>query len=574
MPRALRHLGIGLAILAGVWVAGADGAYLRPGAAVATALAVVLLTGLRGWLGGLAVDAPRLWLGGLVGWTAIAAVAMPVARSEAAYLVAVGTVAWMLATVASGWRTRAWACGVVAGLGAVAGLFLLVGRWAEGVRSDGLLGNPNLSATVALLGLASAPFVRLPVGARLALGASGVGGIVASGSRAAMLGAGAMTLVWLLVGVRNRPLRRGALVALLVVATGLALRLATDRDPLRFERIRIWSTALAVARESFPWGTGPGGFADAAIAHNFPQSDRPARFGLLPTLAESDLLELLASLGLPGLLLGGGLAWSLLRSLRDRAAHLAGCAAAVAVTSAFHSQLMAPVVAWTATLAIAAALPPARRWHLRVSPLTTLAAGLLVAALLAVALLQPPWWLGGEPGALLDRARAIAVQSPRSDLRLADAEGLAWRATALRPRWSEAWTTLGVVRATRARLRDDPGLWPPTLAALRQARACNPLNAFAALEEGRAALAARDYPAARAALQAAVGLEPNLASAWTGLASLALEEGRLAAARHNLAEAVRATAIRVADPTPYEQALLGVDRTALARLHAALQERR
>ncbi|MCU0292761.1 MAG: O-antigen ligase family protein [Thermoanaerobaculaceae bacterium] len=574
MPRALRHLGIALAILAGMWVAGADGAYLRPGAAVATALVVVLLTGLRGSLGGLAVDAPRLWLGGLVAWAAIAAAAMPVARSEAGYLTAVGAVAWLVALVTSGWRARAWACGAVTGLGAMSGLSLMVGRWAEGVRSDGLLGNPNLSATVALLGLASAPFVRLPVAARLALGGCTLGGIVASGSRAAMLGTGAMTLVWMLAGARNRWLRRGALVALLVVAAGLATRLATDRDPLRFERVRIWSTALAVARDSFPWGTGPGGFADAAIAHNFPQSNRPARFGLLPTLAESDLLQLLATLGLPGMLLGGGLAWSLLRSLRAPAAHLAGCVATVAVTSAFHTQLAAPVVAWTATMAVAAALPPGRRWHVPMPASAVRAGGSLLATVLAVALLQPAWWLGGTPGSLLDGARALAAQAPRSDARLADAEALAWRATTVRPRWSEAWSTLGAVRAARARLRDDPALWPPTIAAFRQARRCNPLSAFAALEEGRAARAARNYPAARAALQAAVGLEPNLAAAWTELAGLALQEGRLAAARRNLAEAMRAAAIRVEHPTPYEHVLLAVDPAALARLHAALLERR
>jgi tetratricopeptide (TPR) repeat protein len=574
MPRALKHLGIALAILAGVWVAGADGAYLRPGALVATALVVVLLTGLRGSLGGLAVDAPRLWLGGLVGWTAIAATALPVARSEAAYLAAVGAVAWLLAMATSGWRARAWACGAVTALGAMAGLSLMVGRWAEGVRSDGLLGNPNLSATVALLGLASAPFVRLPAAARLALGACSLGGIVASGSRAAMLGAGAMTLAWLLAGVRSRWLRRGALVALLVATVGLSTRLATDRDPLRFERLRIWSTAWGVARESLPWGTGPGGFADAAIAHNFPQSGRPARFGLLPSLAESDLLQLLATLGLPGVLLGGGLAWSLLRSLRGPATHLAGCAAAVAATSAFHTQLVAPVVAWTAALAFAAALPPARRWHVRVPPCATVAVGSLLTALLATALLQPAWWLGGRPGSLLGHARALAAQSPHSDARLADAEALAWRATTLRPRWSEAWSTLGAVRVARARLRDDPALWPSAIEAFRQARACNPLDAFAALEEGRVARISRDYAAARAALQAAVELEPNLAAAWMELASLALEEGRLAAARRNLAEAMRTITIRVGSPTPYEQALLGVDRAALARLHAALQERR
>lgn len=574
MPRALRHLGVGLALLAGAWVAGTDGAFLRPGAAIATAVLVVLMAGLRVLAGGLMFDAPRRWLGGLVTWAAVATVVLPVARSEAAYLIAVGAVAWLLAGATSGWRDRAWACGAATGLGAAAGLSLIAGRWAEGVRSDGLLGNPNLSATVALLGLASAPFVRLPVVGRLALGTLSLGGIVASGSRAAMLGAAAMTVAWLLAGATSRRLKQGALLALLVVALGLAARVATDHDPLRFERVRIWSVAAAVARESFPWGTGPGGYADAATAHNFPQDGHVARYGLLPTLAESDLLQLLASLGLPGVLLGAGLLWSLLRRLPRAGAHAAGCLAAVVATSAFHTQLAAPVVAWTATLAVFAALPGARRAPLRGSLPAIVSVGPVVAALLAVALVQPDWWLGGRPESPLARARALAAQTPSTDIGLANAEALAMRATVLRPRWGEAWSTLGAIEARRASLRGEPALTLRAQEAFRHARVCNPLDAFAALEEGRAARVRRDVPAARAALQAATGLEPNLVSAWVELASLALEEGRLEAARRNLDQALRARHLRVERPTGYERALLSFDPGAVARLQAALGERR
>lgn len=574
MPRALRWVGAAVAVVAATWVGGAEGVDLRPWAVVLGVGVLVAALVVRARRGGLALDAPRVALGTLVAWNAILASTRAVSPSDAAAVVATGAVAWGLAALVADWRARAWACGAVAGLGTCSGLLLVVGRWVEGVRSDGLLGNPNLSASVALLGLASAPFARLPVAARWVMGAASALGILASGSRATVLGLAAVAAAWLLAGPARRRVRLVAAVVLVIGLGALAVRIAADRDPLRWERVHIWGVALQVARDHLPWGTGPGGFADAAVARNFPHLDRPARYGLVPDLAESDLLQLAATVGVPGAGLAAWLALALLRRARRAGPHAWGCLAALAVTSAFHTQLPVPVVAWTATLAVAAAVPGARRLRTRSGLPVVLGSGMLAGTLAAVAIVQPAWWLGGRPDDHLAAARALAAAGPRSDPRLADAEALASRAVALRPRWGEAWRVLGALRAARASQRDDVRLWAAARDSFAQARSCNPLDALAALEQGRALRALGGADGARAALRAAVGLEPNLVGAWLELALLDVEQGRVATARGAFDRAKRALAARPRHPTPYEQAISSFDPSTLARLAATLQEAR
>lgn len=572
MPRALRWVGAACALLAAVWVGGADGVKLRPWAFAATAGALAAALAVRARWGGLAADSPRAALGALVAWYAIRAVAAPAAPATAAALVATGAVAWGLAALVAGRRVRDWAAGAVAGVGASSGILLAVGRLVEGVRSDGLLGNPNLSATMALLGLASTPRVRLPAVVRWALGTASALGVLASGSRAALLGLAAVAASWLLAGSPRRWVRPAAAAALVCGLGALVARVAIDRDPLRWERVRIWGVALAVARAHLPWGTGPGGYADAAIARNFPHPDRPARYGLVPDLAESDLLQLAASGGVPGLAIAAWLALALGRRAAAAGPNAWGCLAAIGVTSAFHTQLPVPVVAWTATLAVAAAVPTGRRWRTRAGAAVLAAVAVPVATVAAVALARPPWWLGGSPENLVAAARSLATAGPPSDPRLADAEAAAAQAVALRPRWAEAWRVLGGVRAARASRRADAGLWAAACDAFARARTCNPLDALAAFEQGRAWRALGEADRARGALHAAVALEPNLVGAWLELGLLDLEQGRLAAARAALERALSARAARPAEPSAYERALSSFDPTALTRLAGALPE--
>lgn len=572
MRWALRWVGAACAVLAAIWVGGADGVDLRPWAAAATAAGLGAALAVRARRGGLAWDAPRLALGALVAWLAVRGATAAVAPTGVAAAVAVGAVACALAALVADWRARAWAGGAAAGLGACSGLALLLGRWAEGVRSDGLFGNPNLSASVALLGLASAPFVRVPLPLRWVLGAASVSGILASGSRAAALGLAAVAAVWLLLGPARRLARVAAAGGLVLALAGLGVRLGTDPDPLRWERLRIWSVALHVARDHVPWGTGPGGFADAAVARNFAHTDRPARLGLVPDLAESDLLQLAATAGLPGVALALWLGAALCRRAAASGPHAWGCLAALGVTSTFHTQLGVPVLAWTATLAVAAALPAAPRRRACTSGRVLAAFAVPAAALVGLALITPPWWLGGSPGAHLAAARSLAVAAAHSDRRLADAEALAVRALELRPGWAEGWRVLGALRATRAGVRHDLALWEAAGDAFATARACNPLDALAALEHGRLLRLLGKPEQARAALWGAVALEPNLVGAWFELGLLDLEQGRLAAARNAVRQAQRALAARPAQPSPYEAALFSCDLAGLARLAAALGE--
>ncbi len=128
-------------------------------------------------------------------------------------------------------------------------------------------------------------------------------GVVASGSRAALVGVVAVAATWALARRGGRRTRLAAALLVALAVAGFSVRLATDRDPLRYERVRIWAVAVRVAAAEFPLGCGPSGYADAAMAHNFPREGEFARFARLPDVAESDLLQLAATLGLPGVIL-------------------------------------------------------------------------------------------------------------------------------------------------------------------------------------------------------------------------------------------------------------------------------
>ena len=237
-----------------------------------------------------------------------------------------------------------------------------------------------------------------------------------------------------------------------IALVGFTVRLATDRDPLRYERVRIWAVALRVAAAEFPLGCGPSGYADAAMAHNFPREGEFARFARLPDVAESDLLQLAATLGLPGVMLLVGLAWSVVRRLPKADARAWGVLAAAVVTSAFNSQLMVPAVAWTLALAVGSVLPRVVLRRERASRWATVAAVAAVAVATGAVLALPDFGAG-------ERARASGGPRRRGPAHpacrrhaLADAEALTWQACAARPRYGRGWRILGSIRLRRAAL--------------------------------------------------------------------------------------------------------------------------
>jgi hypothetical protein len=564
---AVRHLPALLVPLALAWATAGQGAALPAWLAV---VSVATVGGLAAWAAvrGVRAGAPLAWLVALVGWAALAAALRPVAPAPAAWLVAIGATASALALVAATPRGAAWARVAVVTAGLACAAWMAIERLAVAARPAGPFGNPNPAATACVLALALLPWLRVALRWRVGAAALLAAGVVASGSRGGLLGLLARGLAWGLVASGAR-VRRAAVVAVLVAVIGLAARLAGDRDPLRFERLRIWRSAAAAAVAELPLGCGPSGFVDAVLPHNFPRVGEFARYHRIPGLAESDPLQLAVSLGLPGLIAGVGLVVAVARRLRG--ARAVGVAAVLAATSAVNTQLVVPVVAWLATLALAAVLPRPRGVRVRIAPGLAAASLLALGVPAALALRWPAEGLGEDPAPLVARAEALLVGA-RDDAARSDAEVAAWRATRLAPRGGKGWRTLGTVRLERARRRGDRELARGAVAAFAEARRVNPLDAWAAFGEGQARRALGEAPAARAALEGAVRLEPNFVPAWLELALLGVEQGDLRRAREALDRA--ATARRGRTPasfvSDYERALLAVDPALLARLEGAI----
>jgi hypothetical protein len=560
----VRALPAALAPLAVLWVAGSHGVLPSPAALVATiaACAALLAAGLAR---GVRVGGPLPWLAALVAWAGVCAAVRPVDRVEAARWVAVGAVALVLAALAGRPRAAAWGRTGVAVAGATAAAWLVAERCAIGGRPGGPFENPNVAATLMAFALALLPVLRWPAAVRLGAAALLLAGLLTSGSRAGLLAALAVAGVWALRSA-GRAARLAAVAALVVAAGGLALRVASDRDPLRFERVRIWATAWRTAVAELPLGCGPAGYADAVLAHNFPREGELARYARLPSLAESDALQAFAALGLVGVGLAAGLAASLASAARGAPAAW-GPLAVLALTSAVHTQLPLPAVAWSAALAVGGTLPRPRGARLRASPAAAFAGAAAVAPALALALGA---WPAGRVTAerLAAPAARTLARGGADDAALADAEAGAWTACARRPRWAAGWVALGAVRLERALARNDGALAAAAAAAFAAGRAANPTDVWAALGEGRARRALGEGKAALQAFAAAARLEPHCAPAWLEIGLARIEEGELATARQALArlDAALAAARRRPPESEYERALVRLDRRALDRL--------
>ncbi len=565
----LRYLPALLVPLAAAWVLTPQGMAPAPVVAVLTVALVSTLCIAAG--GRLAVWAgPWAWLAALIAWAALDGVLRPVAVSDAGACVATGAAALGLAFACGMPRVAAWGRVAVTAAGVGAAGWLIVERLLFVGRPAGPFGNPNLAATVALLALALVPLLRVPPALRAALLSVAAGGVVASGSRAALLGLVAVAFVWVLAAGSGARVRLAAGVLVVVAGLGLAARVLADRDPLRYERVRIWAVALRVARAGFPLGCGPGGYADAALAHNFPRDGEYARFARVPDLAESDILQVAATLGLPGALLLLGLSVSVVRRVSPAYPLAWGVIAAVLVTSALNSQLMVPAVAWTSALAVGSVLP---RVHGRQCG-PAFARVVIVAALAVVAgsvLALPNWGAGEAPEVLIDRANTILYGRPRNDNALADAEGIAWWGCSARPLFGRGWRVLGSVRLARAKVRGEADLARAAAEAFAKARRVNPQDALAALGEGQALRLVNDSAGAWKALRAAVALEPNCVAAWLEQSVLYLAGGQIVPARDALrhAEAAAGRARGVAFVSAYESALAWADPVMLERLRTA-----
>src|SRR5664280_360293 len=253
---------------AAAWVLAADGPVVRPAVAVATVAVALALAWTSG--AGALRRGPALWLAAMLAWAALDAVLRPVAAYDAARVLAAGVVALALLLVVARPRAAAWGrLAVVAG-GACAAAWMVAERAAHAARPAGPFGNPNGSATAALLGLALAPSLGLPLGVRVPLMALAAAGVVASGSRAALIGACVVAAAWGFAGRRRRGLALAAGLVAAVAVLGLAFRFVRDRDPLRYERLRIWGVVARVAAATLARrpaaSTAPGIPSDAGTA--------------------------------------------------------------------------------------------------------------------------------------------------------------------------------------------------------------------------------------------------------------------------------------------------------------------
>ncbi|MFQ5669629.1 MAG: O-antigen ligase family protein [Acidobacteriota bacterium] len=525
--------------------------------------------------------------------------------------------AWLRGALQQAWVMAALPAALLA-------LFQVIAR--GGLRGAAGFVNPNhlgaylaCSLPLALVGWGHARQEgkrprRLRAALRTAILAAG---LLATGSRAALLAVLLAGLAVLLGAAarksgRRIPARRlQAALALLFVfallaAGSLVWRFARGPDPYRYDRLRIWPQALAMASEA-PWvGVGPGQFAHKAPAYNFPRDDAPVRYGRVFRDPHSHLLLILAETGILGFTaLGVGLwlavgrerqrwrekfgeidpiarasAWALgillLISLFDEplahpplllaAAVLAALAVAPAAAPAPRPAIArALALTWIATIGLGGAILPALAQQASLSARSAnparRARGLERAARLNR---WHAFYPGEEAALLLDRAvRPLDIVS------FARIRSLADRAIRLAP--EEAGFLLTRARLNRRaciELFRDASSCQASRRDYRRAEAAGPKDPRVHREAASFALLMGDRKEAEADLREAVALEPGYVRAWADLLAL-LEESRspagVEAVRQGLRQA-REHAAAVEADSDYARDILAPPRAPAARV--------
>lgn len=547
-----------------LWVAAPEGVALHPWVAAITATVVFGLAGRRLILGA-RVGTPLVWLCLLVAWLGLEALFQPVPWARSAHLLACGLAGAALALVAAHPTGRHWLRAATVAAGLLASIWLVAEKLAVGGRPGGPFLNPNLAGGLGALGLA---LLFHGVFRRFLLGAGPVllAGVVASGSRAAALAV--LILGFYAFFVRRQLPGLGVVSLFVLVGAGaLSIRLLTDQDPLRFERVRIWRTALQVARAYFPWGAGPGSFADAALAFNFPRDGEFARFARFPGIAENDLLQVAACLGLPGVLLALGLGLRLcLQASKDRIGEL-GPLLVLGVMGVFHSQFLWPVGVLTAISA--GRFSGGIRVHLPPSLAVSLMLPLAVFANLGLA--WPRGVLGDPPGETL-AALELVLRGRSSEKELANGLVKAEALVSQAPRMSRAWQALAFVQLQLGQQLGDGAALQAAVASFRKAQELNPNGLWAYYGEAVAWLTLGQVELGRRAVLHALRLEPNCVRCWLTLAQVRLYTGELTQARAALAkaEAVSRWAKKLTFVSSYEVELARLEEPLASRLRQAL----
>lgn len=291
------------------------------------------------------------------------------ARTLAALLAALSTMALLVLTAAGAQRAGAWLAPVVT-LAAVLTLLVGAAQLAGGPASalrvygpgspllDGLQANRNSTADLLLIGLvAGAQTLRQAVAAGLvpdrrgpvlAVGGAGAAlfalGVALTGSRAgiallapALAGAALILRPWW--RGRGAPtLLLAAALAVAAVGTGSLGRVAQRFDFAGELRPQIWRDGLAAAHAAWPLGTGMGTFATTILASERLEAVRPT----LPNRAHNELLELAVEGGAAALLASASVLGLVVRGLRRTGPEAAFAGTALAIL-ALHSLVDYPL---------------------------------------------------------------------------------------------------------------------------------------------------------------------------------------------------------------------------------------
>jgi O-antigen ligase len=552
------------------------------------AVAIAALAGLDpvyGWIG-----TPERHLGALA-WLLCAITFVAAHTLERREAIAVGLVATATIGIAG-----LWAAVELAGWEPIS----LTGA---GDRPVGPLGSS------AFLGAAAALLVPVAIGFALdrsqaisvrrgALVAAGLGtvALVASGARAAWVGALAAGVVTLLV---RRPSRRAVAAAggALAIAVGLAFASGVagrvpdaiaERDGGLRGRLDEWRVAARVVAADPLTGAGPEGYRIAFGRHVDDRYEQAHGRDPLPDRAHNAVLDIAATTGIPGtvmylalVLLAGRL---VMRSLRESEPWIAGAATGV-VAYALQSLFLFPLaeldpVAWLLTGIVAASVArpaEAAAAHRVPRPVPALAGALALTALVAGALDvvadrdaratlaavaaerlpgagQAPRLRPDAVRYRLVAARSLAATGTPSgiDRALAQVD----HALDLSPRDPVARAEEARLLLERARLTSDGEAIRAARRALDRLLADDPRNAETLLRSGVAAALDGDDAAAEGAWLAAERLAPRSAAASVDLA--------LAYARTQRWDEARAAARRALQRDPGNERALEVLRRARA----------
>lgn len=509
----------------------------------------------------------------------------------------------------------------------------IAGAWAAGGfagRGPGTLLNSDQAASYLLLAFWGAiAWLATREGAPGAwtLGMSGAAGMILVAS---ILQASRGALLALIAGgavyfaLRRRAMAPRVQTAAVVASLGvlactvtlIVYRFAVSHDPYRWDRLRLWSVALRVAREHPLLGVGPGVFTYVTAPFDLARANWPVRFAKHVEATHSDYLRILAETGVLGaaaalvlLALLVARAWPALRRRGPVEAALAAAIAGLLVQAGVENLSARPAVSYTGALIAGILLARAREsgegsggtsraraagpWPIarRLLPISLLVLGgvvLIVAPYLghrafarfreggprlgeryAAAVFWSPW----QPDYHAALAEAVLAGRAPSPEDLAAGFAAIEQARLLKP----VDPRYLLVRARLARASLAPGRGHVDWVRMAdedyaEAAALDPLRPQARLERGWMHETIGDPKTALAEADAALVAEPNSFEARRLRVVALVGLGRIGEARAEAAEARRrhAETADIVPSNPYEEQVLQWDGEAWSALDARL----